>query len=88
MVSSNITIKKLTTLRDKVFQIFQNHKPHLEPVLRYWMFEYIAPEPIEMATKRMVLHQDKREPNITHTFSHKNNQGNPVDVSLTIKDIQ
>lgn len=81
-------IWQLTTLRDKVFQVFQNHKPHLEPVLRYWMFEYIAPEPVEMATKRMVLHQDKRNTGTTHTFSHKNNQGNPVDVSLTIKDIQ
>jgi len=85
---SNITIPQLTTLRDKVFQIFQNHKPHLEPVLRYWMFEYIAPEPIEMATKWMVLNQGKRTVNTPYTFSHKNNQGNPVDVSLTIKDVQ
>ena len=85
---NNITISQLTTLRDKVFQIFESYKPQLQPVLRYWMFEYIAPEPIEIATKRLVLNQDKRDIGTTHIFTHKNNRGNPVDVSLTIQNIQ
>lgn len=83
-----LSVSQLTTLRDKVFQIFESYKPQLQPVLRYWMFEYIAPEPIEIATKRLVLNQDKRDIGTTHTFAHKNNKGNPVDVSLTIQDIQ